>query len=62
MQIGFFGLLTIVFVALKLTDYISWSWWLVLLPAYGGLVILFVLFILLALFGQKPRININRKK
>lgn len=28
--IGFFGLLTIVFITLKLTGYIDWSWWWVL--------------------------------
>ena len=33
--IGFLGLLTIVFIVLKLTDVIDWSWWLVLLPAWG---------------------------
>lgn len=33
--IGFFGLLTIVFTALKLTGYISWSWWWVLSPLWG---------------------------
>lgn len=33
--IGFFGMLTIVFIALKLMGYISWSWWLILLPIYG---------------------------
>ena len=31
--IGFFGLLTIVFITLKLTKVIDWSWWLVLSPA-----------------------------
>lgn len=30
--IGFFGLLTIVFIVLKLTHYIDWSWWWVLSP------------------------------
>ena len=30
--IGFFGWLTILFIGLKLTDYIDWSWWLVLAP------------------------------
>ncbi len=30
--IGFFGLLTIVFIVLKLTGYITWSWWWVLSP------------------------------
>ena len=30
--IGFLGLLTIVFITLKLTGFISWSWWWVLSP------------------------------
>lgn len=30
---GIAEVLTIVFVVLKLTDVIAWSWWLVLLPA-----------------------------
>ena len=32
--IGFCGLLTIVFIALKLTGYIDWSWWWVLSPLW----------------------------
>jgi hypothetical protein len=46
---GFLNLLTILFVGLKLTDHIDWSWWIVLAPtwipwAFAG-VILLVLFI-----------------
>ena len=33
--IGFFGLLAIVFITLKLTNYIDWSWWWVLSPIWG---------------------------
>ena len=32
--IGFLGLLTIVFIALKLTNYIAWSWVWVLSPIW----------------------------
>ena len=32
--IGFVGLLTIVFVVLKLTNVIDWSWWWVLSPIW----------------------------
>lgn len=32
--IGFSGLLTIVFIVLKLTGYIAWSWWWVLSPLW----------------------------
>ena len=34
MQIGFAPLLFIVFLALKLTGIISWSWWLIAAPLY----------------------------
>lgn len=30
--VGFLGLLTILFIAFKLTHVIDWSWWLVLAP------------------------------
>lgn len=43
---GFSTLLTILFIALKLTNYIDWSWWWVLAPmwisAALGISILFV--------------------
>lgn len=32
--IGFFGLLQITFIVLKLFDIIKWSWWLVFIPLY----------------------------
>ena len=38
--IGFFGLLTLVFIVLKLIGKISWSWILVLSPIWIGLVLL----------------------
>lgn len=43
--IGFSGLLTIVFIVLKLIGYISWSWWWVLSPLW----ISFALFIVVAI-------------
>ena len=41
--IGFTGMLTILFVGLKLAGYITWSWWWVLSPIW--IPILLVLFI-----------------
>jgi len=35
--IGFFGLLFIVFLILKLTDTIAWSWWWVSAPLWAPL-------------------------
>ena len=43
--IGFFGLLTVLFIGLKLTNFITWSWWLVLAPLWGPIV--FALLLLL---------------
>ena len=37
--LGFFGLLAILFIGLKLTGYIAWSWWWVLAPIWGPLVL-----------------------
>ena len=36
--IGFTGLLTLLFIALKLLNVIDWSWWWVLAPLWGGAV------------------------
>jgi len=41
--IGFLGLLTIVFITLKLTGYIAWSWWWVLSPLWIGFAVVFSL-------------------
>ena len=40
MQIGFFGLLFLIFLVLKLTGYIAWSWWIVTMPLWGPLGLL----------------------
>lgn len=47
--IGFTGLLTVLFIGLKLTHYIDWSWWWVLSPIWisAGIVILILLVVLI---------------
>jgi len=37
--IGFIGLLTTLFIGLKLTNYINWSWWWVLAPLWAPLAL-----------------------
>jgi hypothetical protein len=37
--VGFFGLLTIAFIILKLTNVIHWSWWWVTCPLWGSLAV-----------------------
>ena len=40
--IGFCGLLTVLFIGLKLTGHITWSWWLVLSPLWAPIAVVFV--------------------
>lgn len=47
MKIGFFGLLTLVFIILKLTGTINWSWWWVLSPLWGGFLLIVGLVVLI---------------
>ena len=49
--IGVFGLLGVVFVALKLTGYIDWSWWYVTLPFWGGLAFALIAFVIIAVLA-----------
>lgn len=44
--IGVLGLLGVVFVTLKLTGFIDWSWWLVTLPFWGGLALALVVMLI----------------
>jgi hypothetical protein len=48
--IGFVGLLTIVFVTLKLLGYITWSWWWVLSPMWISFSIGIIALIVIVLF------------
>lgn len=47
--IGFFGLLAILFIGLKLTGHINWSWWVVLMPLYGPITLAIVIIVIVAL-------------
>lgn len=54
--IGFAGLLTIVFITLKLLGTIQWSWWWVLSPAWiSAIIVLLILagIVVYALFQEK---------
>jgi hypothetical protein len=67
--IGFFGILGLIFITLKLLaiqPVVDWSWWLVLPPIYGGvaliLAVAFFIFFVYALIGlgEKARRNSRR--
>lgn len=47
--ISFLGMLTILFIGLKLTNYIDWSWWWVLSPLWIPVAIVLVIFAVLGL-------------
>lgn len=47
--IGFFGLLQILFIALKLMGYIQWEWWKVLLPLIIEAVYIVLLIIVIVI-------------
>ena len=50
--IGFCGLLTIVFITLKLLGKITWSWWWVLSPLWIGFaVFILILILIIAIAG-----------
>lgn len=55
-NLNFFSILTIVFIILKLTDVINWSWWWVLSPLWLPVIIVlasvFIFIILLLIFGH----------
>lgn len=47
--ISFFGLMTIAFIVLKLTGYITWSWWWVLAPTWIPLALVLVCLLVLGI-------------
>ncbi len=49
--IGLGTVLTMIFVVLKLTNYINWSWWWVLSPVWIPLLIILVIFVVIFIFG-----------
>lgn len=50
-SMGFMSILFVVFLVLKLCKVITWSWWLVTLPLWGGLVLLIIIFVIAAILS-----------
>lgn len=50
-EIGITTLLTIIFIILKLCGVISWAWWLVLLPTWGGVALAVIIATFVCLCG-----------
>ena len=55
-NIGVLGLLGIVFVVLKLTEVIDWSWWWVTAPFWGGFALIIVVALVVYLLGAFSKI------
>ena len=51
--VGLPGLMFLLFLGLKLTGYIDWSWWWVTAPLWGGFMLAMVLIGLTALFATR---------
>lgn len=56
---GFFTILGIIFIVLKLTNVIAWSWLLVLLPLYGGFVLMLILLLILYIIAKLAKKQIK---
>ena len=54
---NFMPLLGLLFIALKLTNYIDWSWWLVTAPLYVPAIIVIVIWSLALIAGAKVRVR-----
>lgn len=49
---GLLGFMFLLFLALKLTGVINWSWWWVTLPLWGGFAVLIVMFVLSIIYAM----------
>lgn len=50
--VGFLGLLTVLFIGLKLTGHIAWSWWWVLAPMWIPIAVLLLLLAVLVMLQR----------
>ena len=49
--VGFFGLLFLLFLGLKLGKIIDWSWWWVTSPLWGGFALILIFVLIAALIA-----------
>ena len=55
--ISFTGALTVLFIGLKLTNVISWSWWWVLSPIWISALFVFAIILIAAIVAVIAQIN-----
>lgn len=51
LNVSFLSLLALLFIGLKLAGKISWSWWYVTLPLWGGAALSIVILIIIAIIA-----------
>ena len=59
---NFIALLQVLFIGLKITGYVTWSWWLVLLPVCVIIVLYILLFITKSLATSDWLLNYQIKR
>lgn len=53
--VGFFGLMFLIFMTLKLTNVIDWSWWWVTAPLWGGFALIFIVIMIVVVVKALDR-------
>lgn len=49
---GFLGLMFLIFMTLKLMGYITWSWWWITLPLWGGIALILSIVTLVVIINK----------
>ena len=57
MEVGFLGLLQIVFIVLKIIGLITWSWWMVFIPLWIEISIILIVLIIHAIIHKSERLR-----
>ena len=52
MPLGFFGVLFVVLLVLKLLGVIAWSWWIITMPLWLGIVVLIICVLVLTVLDR----------
>lgn len=60
--IGFLGILQIVFIVLKLTEEVDWSWWWVLSPSIFGAIVVLILLLGGVVFAYRHIKNVEKRQ
>ncbi len=62
LRVGFSGLLALLFIALKLTGYVHWSWFWVLSPLWGGFALIILVMACVFLYALASEVATSRRR